>query len=165
MTPAKVLVVDDEERVLRFAETVLRTGGYEVIRATDAEQALTIIDNQAEAVDIVLSDVRMPGMSGPQLVKSVRESFPATAVVLMSGHIGSEEIDPSIPIIPKPFTPAALLEYIREIWAFQQDLMAQLKERCIVGGELIKKNEKLVTELRAEIVRKGRRAQAAKVQH
>src|SRR5437879_5998735 len=160
MSAVSILVVDDEEPVLRFAEIALRMSGYEVLGATDAEQALAILDNRPEPVDILLSDVRMPGMSGPQLVKRVRESFPATAPVLMTGYVGSEEIDPSVPIIDKPFTIAALLQNIQEVWACQQDLMAQLKDRCIESRELINQSATLVAEIRSEIAKNARLAQS-----
>ena len=155
MGAVRILVVDDEESVLRFAETVLRAGGYDVLPAADAKQALIILENQPEPVDILLSDVRMPGMSGPQLVKSVRESFPGTVPVFMSGHVGSEEIDPAIPIIHKPFSAPTLLQNIQEVWACQQDLMAQLTDRCIAGRELMRKHAILVAELRYEIAKKA----------
>src|SRR5438105_2826414 len=94
---AKVLVVDDEEQVLNLAQIVLRTGGFQVLGAVNGEQALNLMETQAPPVDVVLSDVRMPGMSGPQLVKRIQRSFPATVVTLMTGDSLGEEIDPSIP--------------------------------------------------------------------
>src|SRR5438045_5304294 len=140
MGAVSILVVDDEDPVVRFVRTALRRGAYNVLGATEGKQALTILGNQPEPVDILRADVRMPEISGPQLVRSVREAFPATALVFMSGHAGSEVLDPAIPIVSKPFTAPVLLQNIQEVWTCQQDLMAQLKDRCIEGMELIRKN-------------------------
>ena len=130
MGAVKILVVDDEESVLRFAETVLRTGGYDVLPASDAQQALRILDNQPEPADILLSDVRMPGISGPQLVMSVKESFPGTALVFMSGHVGSEEVeDESEPFDERfPRLVSQLHDQFAESTALQDALRARLNE-------------------------------------
>src|SRR5437763_14830069 len=116
MCAVSILVVVDEAPVLRCVDAASRRGGYDVLGATEGKQALTILGNQPEPVDILLTDVRMPEISGPQLVRSVREAFPGTALVFMSGHGGSEGLDPAIPIIYKPFSAPTLLQNIQEVW-------------------------------------------------
>ena len=73
-------------------------------------EALHLFEEWTEEIAVVLSDVQMPGMSGPQLVRKILERAPATAVVLMSGHTGEEVLDPQIPFLSKPFQ----LRFLRE---------------------------------------------------
>lgn len=112
MQRAKVLVVDDEPRILKAVKAMLVTHGLDVIAVQNAEQALDIVEKQRGEISVVLSDVRMPGMSGPQLISKVVELSPVTAVALMSGDIGIETIEPQIPVIPKPFKLKTLIETI-----------------------------------------------------
>src|ERR1700689_5095796 len=99
MQRAKVLVVDDEPSVLKVVAAALESRGLEVIAVDDAKQALNIVEKQGGEISVVLSDVRMPGMSGPQLIRKVAERSPVIAVALMSGDIGPEIIEPQIPVI------------------------------------------------------------------
>jgi DNA-binding NtrC family response regulator len=82
-----VLKVDDEVQVARALERVLRRHGYLVRTANSATQALTCL----EGVHIVITDVRMPGMSGIDLVETVRRLHPAVRCALMSGYEGADE--------------------------------------------------------------------------
>ena len=81
---ARVLVVDDEAGVRMFVDRVLRDAGYVVVTANGGEQALQIIEKSGE-FDLILSDVRMPAMSGPQFVERVRQERPGIAVLFLTG--------------------------------------------------------------------------------
>ncbi|GAA0336120.1 PAS domain-containing sensor histidine kinase [Sphingomonas oligophenolica] len=98
-----VLLVEDNEQVRNFAHILLTELNYRVIDAESAEQALAVLD--AEPVDLVFSDVVMPGQSGVELGRLVRERFPALPVLLASGY--SEEIAKGgagdFDILPKPY--------------------------------------------------------------
>ena len=108
--PAKILIVEDNEEVGAFAETLLSELGHTVTRASSAEEALDFA--RARRFDIVLSDVVMPGMGGLRLAEILREEQPALPVVLATGY--SQEITETgsggRPVILKPYRLATLSE-------------------------------------------------------
>lgn len=85
----EILVVDDE---LRSQEALRRTleDEFEVFTAGDAEEALAVMTR--EMVQVILCDQRMPGMSGVEFLKQVREQWPEVVRLIISGHTDSEEI-------------------------------------------------------------------------
>ncbi|MDB4893216.1 MAG: sensor protein [Gemmatimonadetes bacterium] len=111
-----ILLVEDEEAVRRVARRALEMHGYKIVDAADAVTALVLA--AANEVDLVLSDVMMPGMPGPTMVEELRRRDPDVRVLFMSGH--TEEIirdgllDPSTPFLAKPFTPTQLAQKVRE---------------------------------------------------
>ncbi len=82
-----LLVVDDEERILSAVRRSLRREGYEILTAETPEQALRLLDERP--VDAILSDLRMPGMSGVQLLAQAAERRPAAARLLFTGMADS----------------------------------------------------------------------------
>ena len=114
-----VLVVEDQEGVRRFVEHVLEHGGYVVIGAADPAAALRAASTN-RPIDLLLTDVVMPGASGVELLASLRVTRPGLRVLFMSGfaddavvHRGI--IDPAAAFLPKPFTGPALTRKIREV--------------------------------------------------
>ncbi len=81
---ATVLVVDDEQVVLRLAESILSSAGYRVVPVCGAAAALRTLARGAESIDIVLADVVMPGTSGPTCVDQLTALDPSVGIVLMS---------------------------------------------------------------------------------
>lgn len=81
-----VLLIEDEAPVRAFAARALRLRGYEVAEAASAEDALELLDDDGMTVDVIVSDVVMPGMDGPTCVRAARKSRPGVAVVFMSGY-------------------------------------------------------------------------------
>jgi two-component system cell cycle sensor histidine kinase/response regulator CckA len=105
----RILVVEDEAAVRRVASRILAGHGYEVVSAATPAEAL----QHAAAVDLVLSDVVLPGMSGGGLVTRLRETRPDLPVVFMSGYIDpSDTLPPHAAFLGKPFTRADLLEQV-----------------------------------------------------
>jgi len=113
-----ILVVEDEPSVRRLAVLTLRGRGYRVIEAEDGPRALQIAGDEATPIDLLLSDVIMPGMSGPELVERFHEIRPDARTLLMSGHFGdtvmSLRVEASLAFLPKPFTPDRLVRKVRE---------------------------------------------------
>ena len=112
-----VLVVDDEPGVRTVAALSLRKRGFEVLEASSGPQALDISRHPDAAFDVLLSDVRMPGMNGFELAMTLRAERPAVSLVLMSGYVDDDQlrhrIDAAgIPLIEKPFRPAELADLI-----------------------------------------------------
>jgi DNA-binding NtrC family response regulator len=88
MADKKILVVDDEEGILRVLYLSLSESGYRVLTAGTGRDALEIIRN--EDPSIVLVDMIMPGMGGIELLKRIKKENPDTKVIMMSGHVDLE---------------------------------------------------------------------------
>lgn len=114
MRGGAILVVDDDPLVLDFVRGALQRGGYEVLTAASAEEALRVFARGGATPDLIVSDVRMPGLSGVQLASRIREISPATPTLLMSGFAG-DEIGPGTEFLPKPFDSRVLLARIRRL--------------------------------------------------
>ncbi|MBI5083696.1 MAG: response regulator [Acidobacteria bacterium] len=117
---ATILVAEDEEMVRALVCTVLRRSGYRVLEASDAVQALSLLESEAGPVDLLLTDVIMPGMTGKELATHVRLLRPATRVLLMSGHTAGVIQRPEVEelghdFVAKPFTPDSLAKKVREV--------------------------------------------------
>jgi two-component system cell cycle sensor histidine kinase/response regulator CckA len=111
-----VLLVEDEPMVRSVAERALTRHGYTVITADNGEDALEIIEKN-EPIDLLISDVVMPGMDGPTMVRKARESRPDLKILFMSGY-AEEQLRKSIDIenvnfLPKPFSVTDLAEAAR----------------------------------------------------
>jgi two-component system cell cycle sensor histidine kinase/response regulator CckA len=112
-----VLLVEDEAPVRAFAARALRLRGYTVIEAETAEEALDLLDDDAMAVDIFVTDVVMPGMDGPTWVRKARESRPDVGVVFVSGYAEDafgegQDMIPNSVFLPKPFSLSDLTETV-----------------------------------------------------
>jgi PAS domain S-box-containing protein len=113
-----VLVVEDEETVRALAARILGRAGYTVLCAGGGEEALRIAREHRGRIELVLSDVVMPGMSGPATAQAVRSLHPEAAVLLMSGYSGDridrrDLLGPGVDLLPKPFAPAECLERVK----------------------------------------------------
>jgi PAS domain S-box-containing protein len=113
----RVLVVEDQDAVLELTRRVLVTHGYEVHTAPSGDAAVTLLDDDAFVVDLVLTDVMMPGMLGNELAQHVRDRRPGTKVLYMSGYADASVTDDpeSGGVVTKPFTPGQLLARVRDI--------------------------------------------------
>ena len=104
-----VLVVEDDSAVRRIAERILRGGGYRVVSAANALEALAAVGD----CDLVLTDVVMPGMSGAELLVRLRETVPGLPAIFMSGYTDRpDEIPTDDAFLQKPFSRAALLHEV-----------------------------------------------------
>ncbi len=115
---ASVLVVEDEPRVRGIARRALEQAGYRVLEAESGPEAVALLGLPGPGVALVLTDVVLPGMSGPELAGRVAELAPGTPVLLTSGYPDGEIarrglLAPGAAFIPKPFTPEALVTAVR----------------------------------------------------
>jgi PAS domain S-box-containing protein len=114
-----VLVVEDEPHVRRLAVLGLRAHGYVVLEAADGAEAIQIAGRMGATIDVIVSDVIMPRMSGPELLERLTAIAPGARAVLMSGHAEStvltERPDVHWTFLPKPFTPERLARKVREV--------------------------------------------------
>jgi two-component system nitrogen regulation response regulator GlnG len=112
---AVILVVDDEVQVARSIDRVLVRHGYQVRTAHSAAEALGKLDG----VDVLLTDLRMPGIDGLELVAAVKERHPAIRCGIMSGDAGARGMETAPPTVegrlPKPFRNEDLLALIARL--------------------------------------------------
>jgi DNA-binding NtrC family response regulator len=118
--PAVVLVVEDEASVLRLVRRVLESEGMVVLSAQDAEEALLLTSQHGGAIDLLLTDVVMPGRNGLDLARRVERDRPGTRVLFMSGYadhavVQRDIIDAGRPFLQKPFAPDRLLARVRDV--------------------------------------------------
>ena len=114
-----ILVVEDESGVRELACEFLKVSGYSVLEAKDGLEALEVVSRHQGRVDLVLSDIVMPRMGGPELVNRLKALHPETRFILMSGYAEYAVADPrqtshQPPILQKPFSVGSLVEKIRE---------------------------------------------------
>jgi CheY-like chemotaxis protein len=115
--PESILVVDDAEPVRKMVCSMLSSSGYQCMEAADGAEALCIIKEGSEPVDLILTDIMMPRMGGTELACRVAALRPDLPIVFMSGYsddpvVRTLESSPAL-FLPKPFTAAALNEKVR----------------------------------------------------
>jgi two-component system cell cycle sensor histidine kinase/response regulator CckA len=114
---AKILLAEDEELLRELETTILSQAGYEVVTASGPHELRSLVSEYKEEVDLLLTDVVMPGVSGHELVHLARARWPRVRVLYMSGY-SNEEIkitEPNAEFLQKPFTPSELMAKIQEI--------------------------------------------------
>jgi signal transduction histidine kinase/ActR/RegA family two-component response regulator len=115
-----ILLVEDEEQVRAVALSALRRQGYHVLVAQHAGEALLLCESHPESIDLLLTDVVMPQMSGPELARRLARSRPEMKVLCMSGYTDDSIVrhgvlDIGVAFIQKPITPALLARKVREV--------------------------------------------------
>jgi PAS domain S-box-containing protein len=131
-----VLIAEDERNVRELAAEILRGYGYKVLAAAGGREALEMVETSGQTVDLLLTDVVMPGMNGKALAERLTASSPGLKVILMSGyadevlgHRGAQEAGWAY--LPKPFPPQELVVKVREVLA----MPATLRTILVVDDE------------------------------
>jgi CheY-like chemotaxis protein len=114
----RILLVEDEAAVRKFVRTMLERQGYTVVDAVDPAEALTLLRDRSQAVDLLLTDVIMPRMNGPELAEQAHAIRPDLPVLYMSGYTDrairlQDRLGGEAQFIQKPFTPASLGQKLR----------------------------------------------------
>ena len=116
-----MLVVEDARPLRDLICEALSTSGCTVLSARDGQEALRIVSQRKSAIDLLLTDVVMPGMNGPALAKQVRSLCPETKILYMTGYSGeflrADMLIAGVSLIQKPFTPADLGRKISKMLA------------------------------------------------
>jgi two-component system cell cycle sensor histidine kinase/response regulator CckA len=117
-----ILLVEDEEAVRSFAARALRMRGYEVLEASGGEDALDIVRARKDQIHLLITDVVMPNMDGPTLVRAVKRLRPDMAVIFMSGYAEEafrrhDEKAEDLHFLPKPFGLKQLAAKVKEVLA------------------------------------------------
>ncbi|MBR9834321.1 MAG: response regulator [Alphaproteobacteria bacterium] len=114
----RILLVEDEDGVRSIAASQLRSRGYEVEEACDGEDALEILETNPGGFDLIVSDVVMPGMDGPTLIREAKDLLGPAKVLFMSGYAERDiaqqlDDDREVSFMPKPFTVKQLAERVK----------------------------------------------------
>ncbi|HEY5296320.1 MAG TPA: ATP-binding protein [Verrucomicrobiae bacterium] len=112
-----VLVVDDENLVLTMGEAILSDFGYRVLTANGGQKALAILSREDTKVDLVVTDLVMPGMGGRELVERIRQLAPVTKILCTSGYVMPADKNTGTAYLQKPFTSQDLLLKVKQILA------------------------------------------------
>jgi len=119
LPPKTVLVADDKDVVRKLLALVLSHQGYTVLQASDGRHAVTIADGYLGDIDLLLTDVIMPDLTGREVAELVLERRPETQILFMSGqdHRVLDEIvlDPRITLLRKPLDLHALLSHVQRL--------------------------------------------------
>ena len=115
-----VLLAEDEEALRNLLYNSLVKWGFKVLEAATGTEALLLSERFSDPIDLLLADVILPGLSGPELAAAVRARRPAIAVLFMSGYtqdlaLGADASPRDAGFISKPFEPAELLDRIGEL--------------------------------------------------
>ncbi len=116
----RILLVEDEESVRAFSARALRATGYEVFEADGGEEALEVLEDIDFKIDLMISDVVMPEMDGPTLLKHVRREMPDLKVIFVSGYAEESvrrdiEDDQSVDFLPKPYSLDQINSKVKEV--------------------------------------------------
>jgi signal transduction histidine kinase len=115
-----ILLVEDQDEVRRVATTILRNYGYRVLSASNAGEALLACEKHLRAIDLLLTDVVMPQMSGPELSQRILAQRPDLKVLFMSGYadgavVGHGILDSGTDYVQKPLLPEVLARRVRQV--------------------------------------------------
>jgi two-component system, cell cycle sensor histidine kinase and response regulator CckA len=113
-----VLFVDDDALLLKMSEIVVSSFGYRVLTAANGRQALDIIEQPGQQVDLVVTDLVMPHMDGYQLIRHLRQVAPGIRIVSTSGNVRTGNQDLGVSYLQKPYASRDLLRVVKE--AFQK---------------------------------------------
>jgi len=123
MNGPAVLVVDDGPQIRATAVHMFQELGCEVFDAYNGHGALKIIEAHPE-IQVLFADIRMPGMSGPELAHVARRLRPDLRIVLTSGYVSGDEVPNDIPFVPKPWRTEDFVQVVGS---------APLKGKCQTG--------------------------------
>jgi CheY-like chemotaxis protein len=115
-----ILVAEDEDGVRSLTREVLEKYGYTVLEAANGEEALRVAERHEGPLDLLLSDVVMPRMGGPELAQALLAKRPSVKVLYMSGYtdhpmVRRGVVNAGVAFLQKPFTPTVLVSRVREV--------------------------------------------------
>ncbi len=121
-----ILLVEDEESIREFVASILEEYGYNILEAINGEEGLQLAKDYKEPIELLLSDIRMPKMSGPKLSELLKNDHPETKALFISGHTDDDvlqEISRSnAGFLHKPFSFTALVNKVREVLDTKRNL-------------------------------------------
>ena len=123
-----ILLVEDNEFVRAVTEQILMNAGFKVLCGQNGDEALNVSRGYDGKIDLVLTDIVLPGISGPELGSVLRRERPEIKVLLTSGYADVEPAAHAIPkfefYLPKPFSVATLMEKLRQVLSAESKSVA-----------------------------------------
>jgi len=160
---ATLLLIDDEDNILRSLKRLFRREPYRVLTARSGPEALDLLRH--EDVSVILSDQRMPGMTGSELLKQVKTTHPQTIRLIMSGYTELESVTSAIndgavfKFLVKPWEDDKLIEHIREAFDIHEYLVNKERQRLTLKA----RNRFLDFDLRSQKEESGLYLQGMKL--
>jgi two-component system, cell cycle sensor histidine kinase and response regulator CckA len=114
-TRETILLVEDEPAVRQLFAQALTRAGYKVYEARNGQEALKVFDQHGDAIDLLLTDLRMPYMGGVELAQTLRARRKTLKLICVSGYAGSGETEVPTDFLAKPFSREDLLAKVREV--------------------------------------------------
>jgi len=116
-----VLVVDDDQAVGEIAEASLKSDGYRVLRASSGKEALQLAEAHNGVIDLLITDVVMPGMNGRDLAERMLQRYPQLSILYLSGYTDDAVVRhgllrAEVNFLQKPFTPLGLAKRVQDIF-------------------------------------------------
>lgn len=137
MNKRTILLVDDEENILRSLERLLRRDGYHILKATSGQAGLEVL--KQNAVGVIVSDQRMPGMTGVEFLSKVKDLYPQTVRIALSGYTELKSVTDAI-------NKGAIYKFLTKPW--DDDLLRANVQEAFEHFELAHENERLARELK-----------------
>lgn len=146
----RILIVDDEPVVIKSCERILTPEGFTVDTATNGKDAMSRLSSNN--YDLVITDLKMPGMDGIELVRWIRNSKPGTGVVIITGYPSQESIKEALGLrildyLPKPFSPSLLLDVAQKALEYKKLGEAQ-EQKEEEAEETTEKLDRLIKKYR-----------------
>ena len=115
-----ILIVEDEPVLRDMARLILENCGYRLLEADSGKEALAVWQRACSAIDLLLTDIVMPGMNGPEMAACIHKTLPRLRVVFMSGYTEQAlaragEVDASFEYLQKPFTLKTLTQKVAKV--------------------------------------------------
>ncbi len=148
-----VLVVDDEQIILKSCERILIPEDYGVNTAISAEEAIGLLEKNT--YDLIITDLKMPGMNGLEFMKKVRTKDPDINIVVITGYPSQDSIKESLDLriidyLPKPFSPALLLEVANKGVEFKKKGAVPETKDEVYNAEAAKKLDEIIRKFRGK---------------
>jgi len=131
-----ILLVDDEENILRSLERLLRRDGYRILKAMNGGAGLELL--KENTVGVIVSDQRMPGMTGVEFLSQVKELYPQTVRIVLSGYTELKSVTDAI-------NKGAIYKFLTKPW--EDDLLRRNIQEAFEHYELAHEKERLAREL------------------
>lgn len=143
----RILIVDDEPVVIKSCERILTPEGFTVDTATNGKDAMSRLSS--DNYDLVITDLKMPGMDGIELIRWIRNSKPGTGVVIITGYPSQESIKEALGLrildyLPKPFSPSLLLDVAQKAMEYKKLGEAQEVQKEEKAEETTEKLDRLI---------------------